>query len=370
VIDLVVLGGGPAGLGAAIDAAQEGWSVVVLEPRRGDIDKACGEGVLPAGVAALRDLGVRDLAGRAFTGVRYSDAHAPQRAAAADFADGPGLGVRRVTLHARLTARAAEVGVEMRQTRAEDVDVRADVVRVGGLRARWAIAADGLHSPTRAALGLALRPSRAPRFGIRRHFAVRPWSDRVEILLAPGAEAYVTPVGAELVGVAILFEGRGVYEELLARFPTLRARLGGASAATAARGAGPFEQRVRARVFRDRLLLVGDAAGYCDALTGEGIALGLQTARAAVRCLREGRPEAYEAAWRALAARPLALTAGLLALVRRRALHRPLLAGAAAFPSVMAAAVAALTSSGASEGSRTSTPPRAPSNGGRRTEPC
>ena len=94
-------------------------------------------------------------------------------------------------------------------------------------------------------------------------------------------EAYVTPVGADLVGVAVLSAQPGAVRGAAQRFPQLRERLANASAATRARGAGPLRQRVARRV-AGRVLLVGDAGGYVDALTGEGISLGMAQARAAV----------------------------------------------------------------------------------------
>ena len=93
-----------------------------------------------------------------------------------------------------------------------------------------------------------------------------------------------TPVADDLVGVAILFRdigsvhGAGIrYDSLLTRFPELKARLAGMEPASSVRGAGPFEHRVASRV-KGNVLLVGDAAGYLDPLTGEGVALGLATA--------------------------------------------------------------------------------------------
>ena len=70
MIDVLVAGGGPAGLATAIAARLEGMRVRVVEPHAGTIDKACGEGIMPAGVAALRELGV-ELEGRPFHGIRY-----------------------------------------------------------------------------------------------------------------------------------------------------------------------------------------------------------------------------------------------------------------------------------------------------------
>jgi len=322
VIDLLVAGGGPAGLATACFAAQRGWEAVVVEPRPGVVDKACGEGLMPGAVRALAELGVRP-PGLPFEGIRYV---AGGRSAAGRFARGPGLGVRRTALHAALRERAAALGVRTVEGRVAGVRQGDGWIAAAGLRARWLAAADGLRSPLRRRLGLGLPPRLPRRYGLRRHFAVRPWSRAVEVHLASDAEAYVTPVAPDLVGVAILFGGRAAWPELLGRFPGLAARL--AAPATPVRGAGPFEQRVRRRV-AGRVLLVGDAAGYVDPLTGEGVRLGLESARLAVDHLARGRPAGYERAWRRLTLPYRALTTGLL-LARRfaptRAALVPLLA--------------------------------------------
>jgi len=93
-------------------------------------------------------------------------------------------------------------------------------------------------------------------------------------------EAYVTPAGAGRVGVAFLFEGRaaGGWDGLLGRFPRLADRLGAAAALSEERGAGPFERASRLRVL-DRLALLGDAAGFVDAVTGDGLSLAAREPR-------------------------------------------------------------------------------------------
>jgi flavin-dependent dehydrogenase len=113
------------------------------------------------------------------------------------------------------------------------------------------------------------------------------------------------------VGVAVLFSGQARYDELLPRFPRLAARLRDAVPVTPVQGAGPFEQRVSRRV-AGRVLLVGDAAGYLDALTGEGINLGLAGAQALVAAVLADEPLAYEGAWRRQSRRYRALTSALL----------------------------------------------------------
>jgi flavin-dependent dehydrogenase len=105
--------------------------------------------------------------------------------------------------------------------------------------------------------------------------------------------------------------GGGGFESRLAAFPALRERLAAAEPTSAVRGAGPLRQDVRRRVC-GRVLLVGDASGYLDALTGEGISVALAQAAVLAPCLRDGRPADYERAWRRVSRKSRLLTAGLL----------------------------------------------------------
>ncbi|MDG1479612.1 MAG: NAD(P)/FAD-dependent oxidoreductase [Myxococcota bacterium] len=323
--DLIIAGGGPAGLSAAIMAAQRGLHPVIVEPRPGAIDKACGEGLMPGAVTELAALGVKPAMSHRFVGIRYI---ADGRIAEGHFPQGPGLGVRRTVLHEALTARADALGIERVQGRVSDIRQSEDRVEAAGLTARWMLAADGLYSPTRDALDLERPAKRRPRFGLRRHYAIAPWSDFVEVYWSAEAEAYVTPVGPNLIGVAVLFsgtplpEGRGSrdrYERLLAGFPELSERL--SQPCTAVRGSGPFERQLSSRR-AGRVMLIGDAAGYLDPITGEGIRLGLSSARAALDCIEAGRPEDYDRQWWLHTRRYWWLTLGLLQLRDRPALRR------------------------------------------------
>lgn len=338
MIDLLVVGAGPAGAATAIRAALSGLSVVVVEPREPPVDKACGEGIAASAVDYLTRLGVR-LEGRPFVGIRYLDA---TRCVDAYFRGPPGLGVRRTVLQRALSDRLRELEVPIVRGRVATVTQDATSVTAAGQTARYLAAADGLHSPIRRALALAADRPRDVRRGLRRHYSVAPWTDLVEVYWSPLGEAYVTPVADDLVGVAILTSARGTFDSHLQAFPRLRRRLGDAPAASAVLGAGPLRQVVRRRV-AGRVMLVGDAAGYVDALTGEGIAVALRTSAELVRCVERDDPASYEAAWRRVSWECRLLTASLL-WARNRSLLAPRIVPAAArLPKVYGAIVNRLT---------------------------
>lgn len=305
--EVLVVGGGPIGLASAIEARLAGRDVVVVEPRPSPVDKACGEGLMPGTLRALQRLDV-DPAGWELRGISYRTAEG--RHVDHTFRTGAGRGVRRTTLHAALGARADALGVTRVTGRVTVVEQDDDAVTAAGVRARWLLAADGLHSTVRRLLGLERRtPARGRRFGLRRHVALAPWADLVEVHWGAGAEAYVTPVAPDLVGVAILGPPHTDWDATLEALPRLAERLDGRDMVGPVLGAGPLRQRTTART-RGRVALVGDASGYVDALTGEGLRVGFAQARAAVATL--GDPAGYERAWRAVTRDYRVLTTGLV----------------------------------------------------------
>jgi flavin-dependent dehydrogenase len=337
--DLLIAGGGPAGLATALYAARAGLDTVIAEPRQAPVDKACGEGLMPGAVRALSALGL-EIPGHPLTGIRYIQGHHQVQAA---FRYGPGLGARRTGLHSALHGAVLEAGVPVLPLRVEDVrqDSTGVTVPGTGLRARWLVAADGLHSPLRRSLGLGVKTWGTSRYGLRRHYAVPPWSPYVEVHWGPDAEAYVTPLGPALVGVALLTARRAPFTTQLESFPELAARLPAEAAATQVRGAGPLRQRARTRA-HGRVLLVGDAAGYIDALTGEGVSLALAGAEALVSNVRRGTPSRYETDWCRVTRHHRLLTELLVRARQQPVLAARIVPTAARLPRVFAAAVNAL----------------------------
>ncbi len=322
VPDLVIAGGGPAGLATAIRARLAGLEVVVLEAANPPIDKACGEGLMPDGVEALASFGVEvgGIDSHAFGGIRYVD---HDLIAEGRFPGEPGLGIRRIVLHEALHRRAEELGVDLRWgTRVLGLETTGFTTDRGHVAGKWLVGADGRVSRVRKWAGLDGGQSRRRRIGLRRHYEIEPWSDLVEVHWGDRCEAYVTPVGERLVGVAVLWEGDSApFDRWLGRFPTLERRLAGAAVASTDKGAGPLEQRCR-QVAHGNLALVGDAAGYLDAITGEGMALAFHQAGAVIESILDGHLGLYRAAHRRIVRFPMAVTRLLLEVERRPGLRR------------------------------------------------
>ena len=206
-------------------------------------------------------------------------------------------------------------------------------IEAGGLRARYLVGADGLHSQVRRTLGLGENVSGARRFGVRQHFGIAPWSDCVEVYWLEDSEVYVTPVSTDTVGVAVL--GRAILDldAAIARIPELAARLDSVPRVSDVRGAGPLFQRVTTHS-ADRALLVGDASGYIDALTGEGLRLGFAEAEAAVAAIVADEPDGYEHAWQKATRSYRFMTGGLLWASSQRSIRPMIVPAARAMPRV------------------------------------
>jgi menaquinone-9 beta-reductase len=292
--DVFIAGGGPAGLAAAIAARLKGFRVAVADPSRPPIDKACGEGLMPEGVAALGELGVPVDAtlGAIFRGIRFLE---PGSSVQAEFPIGYGIGMRRRRLHQLLIDRAAELGVIPAWGAAvRGLDEHGVIVDGQTIRSRWIVGADGQNSSIRNWAGLNSSRSSPRRLGFRRHFHLQPWSDHVEVHWADRCQAYVTPVSADEVCVALISRDPQLrFDRIYAAFPDMARRLG---AVTATRR---FKSVVRGRV-----ALIGDAAGSVDAITGEGMAIAFRQALALGEAFAAGDLSLYQAALRRILRRP------------------------------------------------------------------
>jgi len=334
----LIVGGGPAGLAAAIALRQRGIDCVVVEARgRDQMDKACGEGLMPDSQHVLAQLGIHISLtdGAPFRGIRFANAthHVEAR-----FPHGAGIGVRRTRLHALMAARAQELGVDLRWNSRIQLPAQPLLSATGEpftaaidgspIRFCWLIGADGQASTVRRWAGLEPARKQSQRLGFRTHYRIAPCrqTDLVEVHWGPTGQLYITPVAPDCVGVVFLTRHRHIdRDNLLAEFPAVASRLAGAEIASQPRGAVCATCKLR-RVARGRIALVGDASGSADSITGEGLALAFRQAVALADCVAAGSLEPYNAAHRRIARLPHIMAALMLTLDRSpafqaRAMH-------------------------------------------------
>lgn len=323
--DVLVAGGGPAGLAAAIAARQKGFKVTVADAATAPIDKACGEGLMPWGVSALDHLGIHSTEGFPFAGIRFLGSGVSVEA---QFRNGPGMGVRRTTLHRVLAARAAEAGVVTLWGARVEAEPGCPITLAGRpVIYDWLVGADGLRSSVRRWASLEGGRRGSQRFGFRRHFRLKPWSDFVEVYWGERCQLFVTPVGEEEVGVALLARDPHLrLEDVLQSFPEVTSRIENAQTTSAERGGATANRALRA-VTRNRVALVGDASGSVDAITGDGLSLALKQAVALAGAMENGDLNSYQAAHQEIMRTPaiassLLLELGSHARLRKRVFNR------------------------------------------------
>jgi flavin-dependent dehydrogenase len=336
-----VIGAGPSGAAAALFAAQGGQRVVVFDKQSFPRDKPCGEGLMPSGRLPLRELGLEDavVSGGAppLNGVQFGlperepvevpfPEHDGQRA---------GLGIRRLAFDARLTERLGHHPRIQFSPQTEVRDVRSDadgmatvITAAGEVRARFVAVADGLRSAIRHRLGWTVGPRPPHRYGIVGHWTmdapIDPW---VRITFDAGLEVYEGPVAGNQRMVGLLcyqermgeFGGRleSRYREIV---KALRPEFRRAEMIGPVSAVGPFWYQA-STVAQDRIFLVGDASGFTDPITAEGIATGLRQARAFAGALPSSSPEGdYRLAHRRLTKDPRRVASLLLRLSRTPAL--------------------------------------------------
>jgi flavin-dependent dehydrogenase len=340
--DLFVIGGGPAGLAAAIATRRLGLDVTVADCSVPPMDKACGEGIMPDGLDAAGRLGLRLDADGAqhFRGIRFCEGGAAVEAA---FPKGFGLGLRRTTLHRLMVDAAAEAGVHLAWG-AHITGICEEGVYAGGslVRARWIAGADGGQSPVRRWANLEACVHESHRFAFRRHYAVTPWSEFMEIHWGDHCQLYITPVGPREVCI-VLISGKSCLrlEDALPQFPEVMRRLGRAenNPSHIERGGVSVSRRLKS-VYRGNVALVGDASGSVDAITGEGICLLFQHALALAGALESGDLAIYQAEHRRIGRRPQLMADLMLLLDSRGRLRRRAMRAFAGHPALFASMLA------------------------------
>ena len=334
--DVLVIGGGPAGLAAAMAARKKGFEVTVADGAQPPIDKACGEGLMPNTLESLRELGVEICPGdgSAFRGIRFVDG---TTLAEANFSMVSGVGVRRTVLHQKMVERAQECGITLIWNTPVAGLAEGGAI-VGGriMRAKWIVGADGVQSRIRRWTGLDSGARQEIRFAQRRHYRVKPWTDCMEVHWGEKMQAYVTPLAHDEVCIAVIScDPRLRLEEAWSEFPRLARNCAHAKPSSSERGAVTATRRLH-RVYRRNIALIGDASGSVDAITGEGLCLSFRQAIALANALESGDLDSYQRAHRRLARRPNTMGRLLLLLDRYPSLRRRMLRGFAEDPELFA----------------------------------
>jgi flavin-dependent dehydrogenase len=334
--DLFVIGGGPAGLAAALAARRRGLDVTLADCSVPPIDKACGEGIMPDGLAAARSLGLHldSAVGHPFRGIRFCDGDAAVESA---FPHGNGLGLRRTALHQLMVNHAIDAGVRLAWgVRVSGITPEGVLADDRLVRARWIAGADGGNSLVRHWAGLDACHHESRRFGFRRHYAVPSWSEFMEIHWGDGCQLYITPVAAnEICVVLISSDHRRRLEDALPGFGEVARRLSAAAPTNLERGGVTASRRLKA-VYRGNVALVGDASGSVDAITGEGLCLLFQQSVALAAALDAGDLELYQAEHRRIGRRPEFLAGMMLQLDHRRRLRSRVIRAMAGRPKLFA----------------------------------
>jgi flavin-dependent dehydrogenase len=203
--------------------------------------------------------------------------------------------MRRTALHRALVQRCEDTGVEcLWGNPVLGVSGNEVWLKDRKIRARWIVGADGAHSMVRRWAGLD-RPRRSTfRYAFRQHYEIALWTDYVEVYWSVAGQIYVTPVGDNQVGVALISRDQKLrVRNALIWFPRLVARLAGATAISRERGATTGMRKLQ-HVCSGNIALVGDASGTVDAITGEGLGLGFRQAALLADCLQRNSLASYQ----------------------------------------------------------------------------
>ncbi|MGA8432292.1 MAG: NAD(P)/FAD-dependent oxidoreductase [Candidatus Sulfotelmatobacter sp.] len=320
--EVFVIGGGPAGLAAAIASRLQGFHVTVADGANPPIDKACGENLMPDAIPALERLGIGFAENEChrLQGVRFfssglsAEARFPSRCA---------VGVRRTTLHRLMIERAAGLGIDLLWgTPVTGIERERVCLGERTIGAKWIIGADGGNSRVRRWAGLDTSRPRNIRYGFRRHYRIAPWTNLIELYWARHAQGYVAYVTEDQVCIGLMSrDPRLRADEALRCFPALEARLRGAEIVSKERGALSVTRKLK-RVYRGNVALIGDASGTVDVITGEGLGLAFSQAIVLANCLRSEQLKLYQLEHRRLMMRPSLMARLMLMMDGRSGLQK------------------------------------------------
>ena len=326
--EVIVVGGGPAGATTASLLASRSHDVLLLDRARFPREKPCAEYLSPGVEDVLRRLGAWEaVAAQAHTRPRGMQIITNTSNFMLTYPDGrcsrAALGIDRPTFDNVLLNYARDSGACVRES-TPVVGAVVDAGRVLGVRARtpegerelrahFVVAADGRHSAISRSLGLEAHTRAPRRLGlVARYEAARAMASAGEMHVAADSYCGLAPLGGDLVNVGLVVPLRAkpgaepigsFFERWLGKLPGVAAVLEGARRVTPVRGIGPLARVVR-RTAGSGYLLVGDAAGFLDPFTGEGVYRALRGAELAADAVEDAlsdpqlTPRGYERARR------------------------------------------------------------------------
>ena len=289
---------------------------------------------MPDALATLASLGVKitERDGYSFRGIRFAnsvhhvDAHFPY---------GTGVGVRRTRLHSSLAEHAHKAGARVLwNSRLKLLGQNSALVNGEEIKFKWLVGADGQASFVRRWAGLDAHRKESLRYGFRRHYQIKPWSEYVEVHWGRAGQIYVTPIASDCLCVVYITRDRqSSRRDILESFPEIAQRLHGAPVLSQQKGAVSATRRLH-RVASSSVALIGDASGSADAITGEGLAMTFRQAQELANAIEAGSLESYCHAHEQIGRLPHAMGALVLTMDRWPALQVRAMRALASSPAV------------------------------------